>query len=325
MTFLAHETWFTDMTPSDWSFAFQAATLAMLGVAVAITVGVRLLATRFPGVDVPFVARLSPWMPFAVRMHLAVSLIGLLSLGYYLSPAMDLEANVGGIALGATMAVVAISMATGWNARAGALLLVAAGPLGMIEFGVSPVLQRVDVLGLACFVLLTGPGRWSADFELGRAFEPSIEAKARAIWCLRIAAGSALIIVAFVEKLANPDLALHFLAEHPDFNVAQLVGIHLDDLEFVRLAGAIEVLFGLLVISGALPQACVLIAGIPFNATLYFFGNTELVGHLPIYGAMLVLLVYGSDPQLRPAVSALWPWGASVARARHRAQASPAS
>jgi len=39
-----------------------------------------------------------------------------------------------------------------------------------------------------------------------------------------------------------------------------------------------------------------------------FFGNTELVGHLPIYGAMLVLLVYGSDPQLRPTVSLLWPW-----------------
>ena len=38
-----------------------------------------------------------------------------------------------------------------------------------------------------------------------------------------------------------------------------------------------------------------LIAGIPFNATLFFFGNVELVGHLPIYGTMLVLLVYGSD------------------------------
>jgi uncharacterized membrane protein YphA (DoxX/SURF4 family) len=178
----------------------------------------------------------------------------------------------------------------------------------MLEFGVSSVLQRVDVLGLALFVALTGPGRWSADFELGRMLEPSAEAKAQAVWSLRVAAGTALIVVAFVEKLANPDLALHFLAEHPDFNIAQLVGIPMGDLEFVRLAGAIEVLFGLLVISGALPQACVLIAGVPFNASLWFFGNTELVGHLPIYGAMLVLLVYGSDPQLRPAVSALWPW-----------------
>ena len=83
----------------------------------------------------------------------------------------------------------------------------------------------------------------------------------------------------------------------------------MSDLEFARVAGAIEVLFGLLVISGALSQACVLLAGIPFNATLWFFGTTELVGHLPIYGAMLVLLVYASDPVLRPGVSALWPFG----------------
>ena len=68
-------------------------------------------------------------------------------------------------------------------------------------------------------------------------------------------------------------------------------------------------LFGLLLISGALPQAIVLIAGIPFNATLFFFGETELVGHLPIYGAMLLLLVWGSDPRLRPLVSAFpWQW-----------------
>ena len=54
-----------------------------------------------------------------------------------------------GILLGATMAVVAISMATGWHARWGAALLIAAGPIGMLEFGIWPVLQRVDLLGLA--------------------------------------------------------------------------------------------------------------------------------------------------------------------------------
>ncbi len=89
--------------------------------------------------------------------------------------------------------------------------------------------------------------------------------------------------------------------------------MHMTDLQFVRVAGAIEVLFGLLIISGALPQLCVLIAGIPFNASLYFFGTEELLGHLPIYAAMLVLLVYGSQPELRPVVSALRP----PARPRH--------
>jgi hypothetical protein len=59
----------------------------------------------------------------------------------------------------------------------------------------------------------------------------------------------------------------------------------------------------------------VLIAGIPFNATLWFFGTSELVGHLPVYGAMLVLLVYGSDRRLRGAVGSLWPFGRRPAEA----------
>ena len=306
----AHETWFTDGPfPTDWSFAGESLSLALLGAALAVTLLVRLIAVYFPGVDVPALARLTPFMPFAIRLHLGVSLIGLLSMGVYLSPAMDLEATVGGIALGATMAVVAILMLTGWHARAAAWLLVAAGPLGMLEFGVGPVAQRADLLGLAVFVLFAGAGRWSADEETGRAALPSVVDLGKAVWALRIGAGIALIVVAFAEKLANPAMALAFLAEHPDFNVAALVGLPLGDLEFVRLAGAIEVLFGLLLISGALPQAIVLIAGIPFNATLWFFGTDELLGHLPVYGAMLVLLVFGSDPALRPAVSALWPFG----------------
>jgi hypothetical protein len=72
--------------------------------------------------------------------------------------------------------------------------------------------------------------------------------------------------------------AVQFLADHPELNVAQQLGLGINDLPA---------------------------AGIPFNATLWFFGANELMGHLPIYGAMLAILVYGSDPRLRPAVSAL--------------------
>ena len=320
----AHETWFHDAMPSmDWSFAFETLTLVFLALAVVATLGIRVAARFMPGVDVPVLARIVPFMPFAVRIHLAVSLVGLLSLGFYLSPAMDLQADVAGITLGAVMAVVAILMAIGWHARTAALILLAAGPIGMLEFGVSPVLQRVDLVGLAVFVLIIGSGRWSADFEMGRVRDASLIDAAKAIWALRVAAGLALIVVAFVEKLANPELALAFLQQHPELNVAQAIGLGMSDLEFIRMAGAVEVLFGLLLISGALPQAIILIAGVPFNATLWFFGNTELVGHLPIYGAMLVVLVYGSHPELRPAVSALWPWRTPSARSAATRPSAP--
>ena len=307
---IAHETWFErGEFPTDWGFAAETTTLALLLAAVGVTVAVRLLSGFRDGVDVPFLARMAPFMPFAMRIHLAVSLVGLLSLGYYLSPAMDLEADVAGIFLGAVMALVAIGMATGWHAREAAWLLIAAGPVGMLEFGFWPVVQRIDLLGLAIFVLAVGPGRWSADFERGAARDFDLPQAFWGVLSLRVATGLALIVVAFAEKLAVPDLALQFLADHPNLNVAREVGLPLGDLEFIRVAGCIEVLFGLLLISGALPQAIVLIAGIPFNATLWFFGNTELVGHLPVYGTMLLLLVWGSSAQLRPLVSAFRPPG----------------
>jgi len=314
---LAHETWFLDDEGGyDWAFLTEGATLALLGAALLVTVAIRLINSWRDGVNVGFLAAMAPYMPFAIRMHLAVSLVGLLSLGYYLSPAMDLQTDVAGIALGAVMAVVAIGMATGYRTRAAAWLLIAAGPIGMLEFGVGPVLQRVDLLGLAVFLVFSGPGRWSADVERGAEsdrFGPrgelgpeALAALAKAILALRVAAGTALIVVALYEKLINPDLALDFLAEHSDLQIAHQIGLPLSDLEFVRIAGAIEILFGLLLISGALPQAIVLIAGIPFNATLWFFGINELVGHLPVYGAMLVILVFGSHPRLRPLT---YRWG----------------
>jgi hypothetical protein len=246
-----------------------------------------------------------------------MSLLGLLSLGVFLSPAMDLHWNAIGVILGAVMALSAVAMASGYMAREAAWLLVASGPLAMLEFGIPPVLQRVDLIGLAGFIIVAGAGRWSADVERGASADPftdgskldasGVRTLGIAIFLFRVAAGLALILVAGYEKLFNPELALQFLDKYPDLQVAQLLGLPLSDLQFIRAAGAVEVLFGLLLISGALPQVIILIAGVPFTATLFVFGINELVGHLPIYAAMFTIFVFGSHPQLRQTVYA-WPW-----------------
>ena len=306
---LAHELWFVDHVPEkDWSFLWEGRTLALLGIALVLTLVVRLVARAWPGIDVPLLARLVPWMPFAVRMHLGVALAGLLSGGWYLAPSMSLDQDVSGWLLGLVEGLVAVLLIVGWNVRIASALLVVAGPLGMLEFGFESVLHRVDLLGLAVFLLLAGPGRWSADHELGRVREPTTLQLGQAVWALKVAVGAALIAVAVSERLANPELAREFTGGGViDLNVADALGFPVTDTEFIRIAGAIEVLFGLLVISGALPQVIVLAAGIPFNLTLYFFGTTELLGHLPVYGAMLVLLVFGSDPLLRRYCARLLP------------------
>ena len=313
---LAHARWFVDhVPPNDWSFATEPRTLLYLAAAVLVTLAVRGAARFVPEPDVPVLERLAPWMPFAVRMHLAVALVGLLSAGVFLAPTMNLDLDPAGLLLGLLMAGSAILLVTGWHARLGAALVVAAGPLGMLVFGFGWVLQRADMLGLALFVLAVGAGRWSTDAELGRVADADEERLGRAVWLLRVATGVGLVAVGFGEKLANPELAQRFLVTSGDeFNLFQLVGLPVGDLEWIRVWGAVEVLFGLLLISGALPQLLVFVVGVPFNATLYFFGLPELLGHLPVYATLLVLLVYGSTPRLRPWTARLWPWRRGLRR-----------
>ena len=63
----ADETWFVPDNERLGSAGLRrrAPRLALLGAALAIAVAVRLAARRAPSVEVPFLARLAPWMPFA--------------------------------------------------------------------------------------------------------------------------------------------------------------------------------------------------------------------------------------------------------------------
>jgi hypothetical protein len=199
---------------------------------------------------------------------------------------------------------------TGYRIRPAAAVLVAAGPLGIPFYGLVPILERMDLLGIAIFLALLPP-----EETPGGAVAAGPERAAAALLPLRLMVGGSLVILAFTEKLARPELALEFLDRYPAFNILRAVGLEVGDVTFIRIAGAIELLFGLLIISGALPQLVVIAAGIPFNATLFFLGTEELIGHLPIYGAMLALLVYGSSQRFGRTTSWI-PWVGMAARPR---------
>jgi uncharacterized membrane protein YphA (DoxX/SURF4 family) len=313
-----HEAWFTEARPPyDWSFAFQPASLALIGVAVVVAVLWRLAARRLPSPELaPLrpLGRLAPWIPRLLAIHAGVSLLAQAARGTYLAPSLDLPASPLGSALAIAEGVLGVWLITGFRIRPAAAVLVAAGPLGMPFYGVVPILERVDLLGIALFLAFLPP-----EDTHGGAVETTRERLAGPLLALRLMVGSALVILAFTEKLARPELALAFLEDFPAFNILQAVGLEVADTTFIRVAGAIELLFGLLIISGALPQVTVLLAGVPFNATLFFLGTEELIGHLPIYGAMLALLVYGSRGELAAATS----WFPGGRRTAARAPLSP--
>jgi hypothetical protein len=189
------------------------------------------------------------------------------------------------------------------------LLLVAVGPLALLITGPVGLLSAADLLGIAGFLAVLPPG----DGRFGRVELDERRTK-QAVALLRVGVAVALITLAFAEKLANPAMAGAILEAYPQLDVFAMIGLDVPVAVFVAIAGATELLFGLLVLSGAAPQLVVLVAAVPFNATLLLFGQTELLGHLPVYGVFLALLVLGSNPSTARWVPAL-PSRARVRRA----------
>ena len=298
---IAHETWFTNARPAfDWAFAVEPATLACILLAIGAAIVWRVIGRRMPRPELPFLAplgRLAPWVPRLLAIHAGVSLLAQAARHTYLVPALALPDSPWGAGLAIAEGFLGVWLITGVRVRWAAVAVVVAGPLGAIAYGVVPILERMDLLGIALFLVVLSPG---ADrFGAAALDHDRIEL---ATFSLRALVGGALIVLAFTEKLVNPDLALAFLHRYPAFNLARTIGLNVGDLTFIRIAGGIELLFGLLILSGTMPQLVVLLAGIPFNATLFFLGSAELIGHLPVYGAMLALLVYGSSRELAPLV-----------------------
>jgi hypothetical protein len=92
--------------------------------------------------------------------------------------------------------------------------------------------------------------------------------------------------------LWNVPLASAFLDNH-NFNFMPALGLDVSQETFILIAGTVELTLGLLLMSGAFLRLAILVVWLPFNLTLPLLGWRELVGHLPIYGIMALLLVYG--------------------------------
>jgi hypothetical protein len=309
---LAHEKWFVDAPGAfhaDWSFAVAAASLVLIAAVVVVALAWHLVGRRLPRPELPFLqplGRLAPWVPRLLGIHLGVSLLSLAVQDAYLAPNLSLEHVSGGAAVAFAEGLLGVWFIAGAWLRPAGLVTLLLGPLAALLAGPVAMLEAVDLLGIALFLVVLPPSR-----DRYGAVDPAPETAALAIFALRVCAGLALVVLAFSEKFANPALAREFIGNYPAFDLFDLLGIPLGGDAFIRLAGAVELLFGLLLVSGRIPQVAVIVAGIPFNATLAFLGRTELIGHLPVYGVMLALLVYGSSPRYADLVPA-WPWQAGL-------------
>lgn len=295
-----HERWFVDSAAGDWSFFLRPLPLVVTALVVVVAVVWRLVALRIDRPELPWLRRLgdlAPWVPRLLGIHLGVALLALAAAGMFVTPSVDDLDGLGGTALLLIEAGLGVWLITGFQQRWAAALTLVLGPVMVLFTGPMALLECANLAAVAAFLVIAPAG---SDRHGAASLSPN---QLRwALFALRAGVGVALIALAFTEKFTNPSMARATLEAFPALNVFSVIGLDVPTDVFVVIAGGVELLFGLLVLSGAFPQVAVLVAMVPFNATLFLFGQTELVGHLPVYGVFLALLVYGSNPATAAAV-----------------------
>lgn len=303
----AHEKWFVrdpNNYKLEWNRFFDWPVLLSVVVA-SVATGVALwldkwwrvrararkpnLTNRLIGVEERRLRRLYAWLPLILAVHTAIPLlVNGIQLQLF-APNLRLDANLFTGFLGLAQIIIALSFVYGALTKYASMGLIAIFFLGFIFLPPEFVFEHINFVGIAVFMLIVGRGPFSVDGLIGLSTRPRPNLVRYALPALRWGTGLSIIWLAFTEKLLNPEVAAAFLNQRINFNVAGQFGIN--DTLFVILAGVVEFTMGVLLISGALPRLVILALWLPFNLTLPFLGWVELVGHLPIYATILVLLV----------------------------------
>lgn len=226
------------------------------------------------------------WVPVILGIHVAVALLVNGIQGRLFSSSHHLEGSLSNW-IGLTEIMIALSLFYGGLTRPAAALIGFLWVLGVYLLGFRPMLESILYLGFASFFYLAGRGPYAIDRMLFPKLEPAATYTGHALLFLRIGVGLNLIVFGFTEKLANIPFASSLLEQHAFLNFTSI-----PNEIFILLAGALEVLAGILIVLGVFPRTIVLITLICINASLTIYNWNELIDYLPIYGALSVLLVW---------------------------------
>lgn len=159
------------------------------------------------------------------------------------------------------------------------------------------VIEYINLMGIALFFLFNNLPSQAASDKL----------KPYAIDVLRIFTGVALIVLGVTEKLYGAVLGQEFIAQY-EWNFMPMLGFDFfTDRLFVLSAGVMEVVFGTILILGTTTRINTLVVSsfmLLSNSVFLVLNNQEaalmeLIGHMPIIGTALVLILFGSGGKIK--------------------------
>lgn len=194
-------------------------------------------------------------------------------------------------------AFIGIMLIANWKIKYAAIFMILLHIAVAIKFGIASALEYSILIGIALFLLFNNFTKetWRERF------------KPYSVDVLRIWTGIALVALAIGEKLAPTALGQAFVAQY-QWNFMQMIGLEFfSDRVFVLSAGMVELALGLVLIIGTTTRLAVLVLSIMMalsNTVFILQGNNEaalveFVGHMPIIGTALVLLLLGYGQRLK--------------------------
>lgn len=295
-----HVKWFTDPSrhPTDYSLLLTFPVIAAFGVAALAVAAAAFVQRTVREPRIFRVLERFAWLgPFVLGVHLGIALIAAATLGMLFVPSLRVERDTFGFALLVAEGVCGVLLLVGFATRPAAVALALLGVVAMEPFNFESILEQVHILGAAIFLFITGRGAISIDRVFGQQRALNMpEAPAAALTLLRVCMGIGIAFGALTEKLLDPGLAGALLSDRPFLNI--LAGLGVTNGQFAYLAGLVELVIGIVIVSGQLTRPVMAAGAVLFTATLPIFGWTELLGHLPYYGIMLTLFIAPSaDPR----------------------------
>ncbi len=195
-------------------------------------------------------------------------------------------------------AFLGLMLVIGVYVRLMAFLFIIFGSLLILQNPISAI-EAIWALGAGIFLLIYGRPKFALTKQKGLINQAILKNEVYAIPVLRFFTGLNLLILGFSEKLLNPNLGILFLREY-HWNFMYNLGLKwYSDYFFVLSAGAVEAILGLLLILGMATRFVASIIAFIFMIPIFILGPFELIGHMPHFAIILLLILFGSGEKIK--------------------------
>jgi len=282
----ASDTVYPALTLVEWAYGVL---IVAIGVYGFQTLEMRPEAREYNRLLDAALRPLRDWVPLIVRLSTSMLLFVNIRHDYLLAPNVPSDRSFMSWAVILLFSSAALMVGIGYVTRLGAVMLLFSYILALAK---APswvdVADHFEYIGVAGYLWLRGPGRYSLDGYFHISPPTSPELLNRSLDFYRISVGIGLVILSLSEKLMNVTLAQQFLEVHR-WNVLSYIGV--GDRVFIITAGSLELVIGLALILNLIPRAATAIVLGTMIITAMLLGVEEIYGHIFAVGIVVALWV----------------------------------